>query len=344
MRVGLIARGEDRGLGIQTWEWARHMRPDAVLLVGMGALAGPYPQHRDRFDIAVTTCVEFDGHRFRTPAVVRAWLDSVDVIYCAETWYDDRLPHWCHAAGVRLVCHVNPEFWRWPGEPLPAVRWWLPTSWRRDVLPEGARVVPVPVAIDRWPTGAPRGGPPVFLHVAGKRAAGDRNGTSLLLAALGRTRCAMTVRVVTQDVRLPAARLARGVHLEATTGGVVDYWRLYDDADVLVMPRRYGGLCLPAHEAAGAGLGLAMTAASPNQATWPCAALEVESWTTIHTPAGPVPMANADPAHIARVLDVLAGDVLERQGLAAAARRWAERHSWTTLEPLVRAELERACT
>ena len=40
MRVGLIARAEDRGLGVQTWEWSRGMRPDETLIVDMGELGG----------------------------------------------------------------------------------------------------------------------------------------------------------------------------------------------------------------------------------------------------------------------------------------------------------------
>lgn len=344
MRVGLIARGEDRGLGIQTWEWARHMHPDAVLLVDMGGAAGGYPIHPERYDPAVTTLARFDRDRFTDRDMVRQWLAQLDVVYCAETWYDQQLPEWCHDAHVGLVCHVNPEFFHHGGRWLPAVTWWLPTSWRQLHLPRNAISVPVPVPLDRWPEPAPlHDGPPVFLHVAGKRAAGDRNGTSLLMSAVARANATMTVRVVTQEARLPEARHGRNVTLERHTGGVADYWTLYDGHDVLVMPRRYGGLCLPAHEAAGAGLGLAMTATSPNPTTWPCASITASSSSHMAAPAGTVTTANADPVAIAKVLDNLASDHVARHGLQVAARRWAERHSWETLAPTIRGHLEAAC-
>lgn len=344
MRVGLIARGEDRGLGIQTWEWARHMDPDAVLLVDMGDAAGGYPIHHDRYDQARTTVAKFDRDHFVDRATVRAWVESVDVIYCAETWYDQQMPEWCHEAGVGLVCHVNPEFFHHSGRWLPAVTWWLPTSWRQLHLPRAAVLVPVPVPLERWPEPQPlRDDPPVYLHVAGKRAAGDRNGTSLFMSALARTNAAMTVRVVTQDARLPQVRTGRNVTLEPSTGGVVDYWRLYDGHDVLVMPRRYGGLCLPAHEAAGAGLGLVMTATSPNPSTWPCAGIAATGTSHLAAPAGTVTTTNADPHAIAAWLDTLAIDTVARHGLQVAARRWAERHSWAALAPTIRQRLEAAC-
>lgn len=338
-----MARAEDRGLGIQTWEWARHMDPAHVLIVGMGELARGFPAHLGRYDPWPNTLVEFDGTRL-DETLVRQVLAEVDVLYCAETWYDDRLPEWCHDAHVVLVCHVNPEFFRWHGRHLPAVRWWLPTVWRFQHLPASARVVPVPVPLDRWPDPVePHYGPARFLHVAGHRAAGDRNGTNLVMAALGRCRAEMRVEIATQDPRLPDVRHGTNVELARTVGGEVNYWDLYAGHDVLVMPRRYGGLCLPANEAAGAGLGLVMSDASPNGSTWPAELVPVSNRHPFGTPGGTVTSHTTDSRHLARVLDMLARDHDERHRLQAEARRWAVSQSWARLEPLVREELALAC-
>lgn len=287
MRVGLIARGEDRGLGIQTWEWSRAMRPDATLLVDMGQLGGGFPLHHGRYSSS-TMVAAFDGVKFRDKQLVRTWLEQIDVAYTAETFYDTRLPGWCEEHGVRLAVHINPEFWKWQREARawPAMRWWAPTAWRLDHLPVTTNVVPVPVPLDRWPVPAPERDEPVFVHVVGHRAAADRNGTSLLLAAVQRINVPFRLRLITQGDRpMHPPRVASCVTVEQHTMGVEDYWRLYEDADVLVMPRRYGGLCLPANEAAGAGLALVMTDCSPNT-RWPI--VPVRSRTTSHmdTPAG----------------------------------------------------------
>lgn len=349
MKVGLIARGEDRGLGIQTWEWWRHMRPERTLIVDPGDLARGFPLHLDRYGVhprqpaAGTVVACWDGHEFSDEAMVRRWLDGLDVIYTAETFYDHRLPRWCAEAGVRLVVHVNPEFFRWTAAHLPAVRWWLPTSWRADRLPRDAEVVPVPVPLDRWPEPAPRHhGVPTFLHVAGHRAAGDRNGTGLVMAALARTSAKMRVVIATQDERLPVVRHGRNVELIRATGGTANYWDLYE-GDVLVMPRRYGGLCLPANEAAAAGLALVMTDTPPNH-EWPALPISVSSRQPMGTPGGTVVSATADASHLARLLDRLASDRELRHHQQHAARAWAEARSWSALAPRITLALEAACS
>lgn len=335
VRVGLIARGEDRGLGIQTWEWSRAMRPDATLLVDMGELGGGFPIHHGRYSSNATVAA-FDGIKFRDEQLVRAWLEQIDVAYTAETFYDTRLPHWCDEHDVRLAVHVNPEFWKWQREQQawPAMRWWAPTAWRLDTLPASTTVVPVPVPLDRWPAPAPEREHPVFVHVVGHRAAADRNGTSLLLAAVQRMAGPFRLRLITQGQRLPVPTMAPGVHVELHTGGVVDYWRLYEDADVLVMPRRYGGLCLPANEAAGAGLALVMTDCSPNT-RWPITAVRSSPTSHLPTPAGDVPLAGADVAHLAQILRRLADDHEHRHAQQRLARSWAEVMSWEQQRPQI---------
>jgi len=125
-------------------------------------------------------------------------------------------------------------------------------------------------------------------------------------------------------------------------GGTGDHWSLYDDADVLVMPRRYGGLSLPVQEAMAAGLAVVMTDCDPNPATWPICPVSSRPGTTIRTPGGPVRIHDPDPADIAAIIDRLAGAPGELADLQAAARTWAQTHNWSALEPLYRAELERA--
>ena len=48
-----------------------------------------------------------------------------------------------------------------------------------------------------------------------------------------------------------------------------DQWRLYAGFNALIMPRRYGGLCLPMNEALTSGLPVIMSNTSPNDAVLP---------------------------------------------------------------------------
>jgi glycosyltransferase involved in cell wall biosynthesis len=114
-----------------------------------------------------------------------------------------------------------------------------------------------------------------------------------------------------------------------------DYWKLYRDFDVLLMPRRFGGLCLPAQEAAAAGLALVMTDTSPNQ-TWPIVPIPVRQHSKMRTPGGDVHLANATSAAVAEGVNRLARDRELLGTMKSRARGWAIDRSWRTLLPMYR--------
>lgn len=340
MKVGLIARAEDRGLGVQSWEFFRHIKPERTLVIDMGELARGFEPHYDRYPGA--TVVGFRGGQL-PEAEVRAWLEGLDAIFAAETLYDWHLADWAREAGARTVVQLNPEFFHHGesgGPPAPDA-WWAPTPWRMEHLPKRTRLVPVPVAADRFATREARVAshePLRVLHVVGHRAAADRNGTLQLFQALRHVREPIHVRLVTQDPQLPRIRSQRTVTVETVTGGVADYWRLYDDADVLVMPRRYGGLCLPVQEALAAGLAVVMTDCPPNQ-FWPIIPVRATTRTALTTATGQVPMYAAHPGELGRTLNHLAAEREAVELARRAGRAWVAAHSWEVMLPTYEAEL-----
>lgn len=342
MRVGLFgARADDRGLGRITHDFYVNMRPARTLVVDMGRHAHGFTQHLERYPGAMM--VPFNGGRLNEP-VMRRFFRGLDVAVFYETAYDHRAYDIARAVGCRTVLMTMPEFHRHVTENLPHPDVvWAPTSWRLDTLPADTRVVPVPVAGDLAVTHRRRDGLLRVLHVAGHRTSGDRNGTIAFLRALRLVQRPVYVRVISQDQRLPnVAGIPRHVTVSRQLGGVADYRRLYDATDVLVMPRRYGGLCLPVQEALAARLAVVMTGCEPNLTTWPVAPIRSQPGTTIRTPGGPVTLQDPDPADLATVIDRLAGDPAEVDALKARARDWATVHTWDALGPLYRAELERA--
>lgn len=342
MKVGLIARGEDRGLGIQSWEFARAMQPERVLLIDMGELARGFPCHADRYPGA--TVVHYEAGQL-PEGQVREWLDGLDVVFSAETLYDWRLAGWAEEVGCASVVQLNPEFMR-PVEELPSrpTAWWAPTPWRLEFLPPETRVVPVPVAGDRFALKPPeRDGPIRLLHVVGHRAAADRNGTAILLQALTRARGPLRAVLTSQDARLPACRARRGVEVSAHVGSVRDYWHLYEGFDLMVLPRRYGGLCLPVQEAMAAGLAVVMSDAEPQRSTWPVTVIRSAAGSPIRCPAGRLPLVHTEPRALAQELDRLAGGPEALRTAQEASVGWARANTWDALRPLYEAELARAC-
>lgn len=315
MKLGVIARAEDRGLGIQTWEVVRHMNPERVLVVRVpGSEAQGFELHRDRFPGA--TVLRVDERNWTLPEQeVREWLSGLDVVYTAETVYDQRLIGWANEQHVATVIQANPEFHD-PSNPPPTVTW-VATEWRIGHIP-GARIVPMPVALDRFPEPDYSIQPARAIHTAGRRATGDRNGTETVLWSQNWAPD-LTIDILEQTDR--------------------PYWENYQDASVFLMPRRYGGLCLPANEACAAGLVPVMTDISPNR-YWPIVPVHHRPNGLVHLFCGEVPTILPDPEHIALTVRQLLDDDLTP--MRKTARQWAEEHSWTSLRSLWESELEHA--
>lgn len=345
MKVGLIARAEDRGLGNMTWDFYRHVHPDRTLVVDMGDLARGFAPHLDRYPDGLV--VGFDGHRWSDEAAVRDWLAGLDVVYTAETFYDWRTVVWAREAGVATVVHSMPEFYRHNTDPTlrPPTRWWLPTGWRSYQYPEDrTHVVPVPVDLDAAPRHDPRyAGPVRFLHVGGHPAMNDRNGTTIMRRAVSMMREPCEVTMAVQASRMqPVRRRPPGVVVRSQIGSLPDRWDLYRDHDALVLPRRYGGLCLPVQEALASGLAVVMTGCAPNPETWPILPLPADPGPAMKVAPGLMDTRSVNPRVLAVALDSLAARPPALAQLQAMAREWADGHSWDALLPEYLTRLEEA--
>jgi glycosyltransferase involved in cell wall biosynthesis len=332
VRVGLIARGEDRGLANLTWEFYRALRPARTLLVDYGA-ALPFPVHRHRYPDA--DVVSYNG-TFGDDDVVDRFLDGIDVLYTAETFYDWTIVGRAHDRGIRTVLHVMPEFYRaelvdeWAPTAV-----WNPTGWRLDRLRDDAVVVPVPVALDRFAARiarAPAPSPPRFLHPVGVRAPGDRNGTVALYRAMADMAQPADWTIHTQSSRIPRPNTRPGGRRGRGRTNVVlrssgDYWERYAGHDVLVLPRRYGGLCLPLNEAAAAGLALVLPDTPPHR-EWPGLYVDARLSGSEEFSGGTVAYADTVPRSLAAACDMLAESPETVAYYRRLSREWAEGHSW----------------
>jgi glycosyltransferase involved in cell wall biosynthesis len=338
VKIGVIAQSTNRGLGIQTWEACRHLNPERVLLIR------PRPcrvsEHPNRYRDWDTTSVDWPARDVLDDQTVKRWLSGLDVVYTAETLYDWRMPSWGRAG---IVCHVNPEMLRPDRAAIPDITWWAATDWRLPLLPSDTRVVPMPVAVDRFTPTTPADGPTRFLHVGGVTAMRDRNGVRIAAAALHHLEQPVHVRFATQDRTIPLGKhTPLHVTVDVHRFETPDYWRLYDDADVLVMPRRYGGLCLPAQEAMAAGLAVIVTDCEPND-TWPGLKIPVDRFDQVDMPGGTVDVAEPSTTALAKLMDRLAAP----SSLAVCqkmSRQWARLNSWERLLPVWLDELDRAAT
>lgn len=337
MKIGIIVRSENRGLGLQTWEAWRYLDPAATLHVEMGDLARGFPSHPERYPGCVS--VSFDGHRFDNTDTVKDFLAAVDVVYTAETPYDWRLCRWAEQAGTAVVVQTNPELHRLVAERdgyEPTV-WWNPTDWHMDLLTDPAWTeapvveMPMPVALDRFDSWSHHTSDrPTFLHVMGHKAIGDRNGAATVARTLRRVNDGQRWIIRHQD---PSAFTPPPASKADVTvlGPVADYWDLYTGADVLVMPRKYGGLCLPVNEAMAAGLAVVMSDCSPNR-RWPIVPVLAEHPGKMNRRG--ILAYSPNFVDLGVVCDRLDDDPEQVATAKAASWVWAQANSWEALLPV----------
>lgn len=272
VRVAVIARMDDSGLGHQTRDLVRALNPDKVIAIDFTFYNG-FKQYPEWYKNYNTKYIE----GFIQDKDVIEICQDVDIVLTAETFYNNNFIELAHHRGVETVCQVNYEFF----EPLSNPRIFIPSRilmpsyWHLDDLKNLTKdgktmYLPPPTFVEDFDevrgVNYNRSGKKRLLHVAGKMAANDRAGTLDLLASLPHSK---------EDFEL-VIKVQVGNQLYCADPRVTfdysfpeDEKELYRGFDAMVQPRRYGGLNLPMNEALSAGLPVIMTKVSPNNQVLP---------------------------------------------------------------------------
>lgn len=312
MRIGLIARADQTGLGHQTWEFYQHMKPHKTLVINLDDVNAQYGK--------ITHChaewyperAEFTNFPLRYDAFDE-FLKDIDVVFTVETPYNFELYDLARERGIKIIEQYNYEFLELlcnPSLPHPDVLA-APTAWhkqdvKRILSPTPVRSLPVPVALERF-TQNDNDRAVRFLHLAGIPAHMDRNGTELVREAARYLppEIDLTIRDSVQDN---------------------NYWESYDGYDVLVIPRRYGGLCLQIQEAMAAGLVVicgehdvyaqtSVTVYSKESAVFDTRRVQIQTH-------------DCEPVNIASAMINLHENDKRYQQKKLESQTWAKQHSW----------------
>jgi glycosyltransferase involved in cell wall biosynthesis len=264
MKVGLLAYSTNTGLGVQSYEFYQHMNPDRVMLVDLSSFNHVETHHERYPDAFITT----DG--FPTNAEIDVFLDGLDVVFVMETPLNYYLFERAEQLGVKTILQYNWEFLDYlqdDKKPKPTM-FAAPSAWKYSALPFSNKTrLPVPVARERFKYRKIKMFRN-FLHIAGRPAVHDRNGTrDLLFAFHNLPYSGVTLTVKIQDSAQAEEyrdmfKADKRIKIDDTD--VLNYWDAYKGFDCLVLPRKYGGLCLPMQEALAQGLPVIMTDVSPN--------------------------------------------------------------------------------
>lgn len=300
MKIGLLAYTTNTGLGIQTQNFYRHMKPHKTLIADLSQYNHMPTNHAMMSDAMVVKgipeCAAMD------------WLtDDVDLVFVCETPLNYCLFEKAKAKGVATVLQYNYEFLDYLQRPklAPPTVLAAPTIWhKKDV--ESLNIAPVldlPVPsevsdiISREITECR-----TIFHIAGRQAIHDRNGTQLFVQAAVKCGSKFKFVIYAQSLDGETDRMILEAQKKIDLQVIYDtpnYMDMYKDGDVLVLPRKYGGLCLPMQEALAAGIPVVMPDVEPNGYRLPKQWLVGAQRTRSFMARTQIDIYEADPNHIA---------------------------------------------
>lgn len=350
MKLGLIARADNSGLGIQTHEFYKHMKPTKTLVVDIGMLNKnqSYPERYTEYPRVLV-------NGFPTDADIDHFLMDLDVVFLAEAPYNFYLYERAKQLGIKVANQYNYEFFDYyekPHWPKPDMLI-APSQWHYDEVDSWCKQNKIehvylhcPVNRELLPmrkiTTAR-----TFLHIAGKAAAHDRNGTETVISAarLLKTNAQILIHFQGEQGLAHQAtnsvddymRLASGVpthQLQFRQFEYENYNEVYAQGDVLLLPRRYGGNCLPLNEAISCGMPVLMPDISPNNQFLPRNWLLAAEKISTFKPRTEVDIYNVKPPELAQAIDDFYNYNQSRMRFEnLTADKLAQSISWKALKP-----------
>ncbi len=281
MKIGLLACSSKTGLGYQTRHFYDYIKPAKTLIYDISQYNGMPVDHSwcytdKRIAIGIPSNADME------------WLvDGMDIVFLCETPLNYHLFEYARQWGVKTVNQYNYEFLEYFRNNALAVPDILaaPSYWNTQ------RVIDLNMAkVQYWPVPIDTSLIPfrkmdkvdTFVHIIGRPTAEDRNGSIQFLEAiktLGKrfkykiylqppfdARAVMHFEPVRQMLEITKEILGDNLEVIENTPNNAD---MYASGEVLVIPRKYGGLCLPMWEGLSAGMPVIMTNVSPNDKVLP---------------------------------------------------------------------------
>jgi glycosyltransferase involved in cell wall biosynthesis len=112
-----------------------------------------------------------------------------------------------------------------------------------------------------------------------------------------------------------------------------EYWHNYQDVDAVVLPRRYGGLCLPANESLGAHVPVLMPDIDPNNRWLPREWLVPTHRALEFDACNRITVHHVPPSTLALAIDQFASESDFYQRAVKQAKQLAQIYSWDALLP-----------
>jgi len=341
MRLGIIARADNGGLGVQTLELSRNLNPTKVLIMDISVHNGQ-KNYFERYDFCENKTIHQSkiGEDLLTKQVIDEWIDGLDVVLTCEIPYNYYLFEACRAKGIKTVLQYNWEFLDYTKRPaLPKPDLFLaPSEWHIEDMKEmfpNVKFLPVPINRKACPfrriTKVK-----TFIHVAGVKLYEDRNGTEIVFKAIPMVRSDVKFIIYTQHAieqeLLDLVKDDPRVEIRTEAENYCDCWK---EGDVTILPRRYGGLSLQLNEAMSSGMIPITTKVDPQRRFVHLFSLiEPSGSKKIQTRGTEIDCYDINPATLADRIDLMAnGTESYIEYLNNFSDEYAQSISWDTLKP-----------
>lgn len=306
MKLGIVVRADDTGLGNQTRELVKMLEPERVLIIDSSKFHNRNPQHFDWYK--GQNIVKSQG--VPDSRVMMKFLTGLDVALSCETFYSKNFYIAAKKKKVKTVLQYNFEFLEHFNNNqllLPDVLL-APSLWRFEEVQESfgskSLVTHLPPPTDEKIFSENKkinsARTNRLLHVGGKAAIYDRNGTNSVIEMLKYSKQDYELVITSQsgvDTKCSDKRL------KIVQGNQAKREDLYRGYDAMILPRRYAGLCLPMNEALMSGLPVFMTDISPNNLILPKEWLAKSEFIKDFMTRIGIQLYGADPRALAKIVD-----------------------------------------
>ena len=312
MKLGIIARSDNTGLGNQTMELVKMLNPDKILLINSQFFNNnkQHPEWYKGYNV-----IETRKGMPKTSEIIE-FLEGLDVVISCETFYHLELVDRAKKQGTKTILQYNYELFGNLANPewtLPDVLL-APSIWNLDVVVQKfgskTKVMHLPPPTDQSLFNEAREinlskDHKRILHIAGKKAAKDRNGTESILEMIKYSKEDYELVIKSQT---PLNLICKDPRVKIEIGDPDNRQDMYTGFDAMVLPRRYAGLCLPMNEALMSALPVFMTDISPNNAIlpdkWLAESKKIDSFRT----KSMVDVYDVKPERLAKIIDKYIGN------------------------------------
>lgn len=278
-KFGLVAYSTKTGLGYQTRLLYKLLKPTKVLIYDLSRYNGMELDH------SWCTVSHRITNGFPNIKDLNWFLDGIDKVFVCESPLDYNLFWMARDRGIRSIQQYNYEFFDYFRNPLLTKPDVLasPSMWGINHVKRVTGITPVllPLPIEGGETCQLHYQTGTITHIAGRPTFEDRNGTLDFLNFVEQYQNDYLYKLYYQSptderskkyfkpLHKKIVQLTKKVKNLKVFKDVENNKEMYKKTDLLLLPRRYGGLCLPMLEALENNIPVCMPNISPNYSILP---------------------------------------------------------------------------